>query len=223
MTMTLDEYKTRFTDDGDSTPGWDAIDARLAEFYLDVEPEHFGTVIKHMMGGPDPLDGISRYNSLSGNLLHQHFVSYGFSELYYDEEAAGKEFSKFGFELTFRLKPFAADKKENIWPGNLMQNLARYVFESGNWFDDHHWIPANGPIRSDTDTAITGIVFVIDPELGVIATPHGDLQFLQMVGVTETEITSIRDKAISAEEVINRLRKDNPLLITDLERTVSVL
>jgi Suppressor of fused protein (SUFU) len=223
MPMALDEYKTRFSDDGDSIPGWDAIDKRLAEFYPGVEPQHFGTLIKYMMGGPDPLDGISRYDSQSGGLLHQHFVSYGFSELYYDEEAAGQEFSKFGFELTFRLKPFTADVAENIWPGNLMQNLARYVFESGNWFDNHHWMPANGPIRSDTDTAITGIVFVIDPELGVIDTPHGNVQFLQMVGVTDDEINAIKDKTVTAQEVISRLQQSNPLLITDLERTVSVL
>lgn len=35
---------------------------------------------------------------------HHHIVSYGLSELYYNEECAGKEFSKFGFEFTFRLK-----------------------------------------------------------------------------------------------------------------------
>jgi Suppressor of fused protein (SUFU) len=223
MPMTLDEYRAAFSEDGEDVPGWNAIDARLAEFYPGVEPEHFGTIIKYMLGGPDPLDGISRYNSKSGGIPHQHIVSYGFSELYYNEEAAGQDFSKYGFELTFRLKPFAADIKENIWPGNLMQNLARYVFESGNWFDDYHWMPANGPIRSDTDTLITGLIFIIDPELGIIDTPHGNIQFLQIVGVTDDEIIAIKDKSITAQEVIKRLRKDNPFLITDLERTTSVL
>lgn len=221
--MTLDVYKATFSEDGDDVPGWSAIDARLAEFYPGVEPEHFGTIIKYMLGGPDPLDGISRYHSESGGTSHQHIISYGFSELYYDEKAAGGECSKYGFELTFRLKPFAADIKENIWPGNLMQNIARYVFESGNWFEEYHWMPANGPIRSDTDIAITGLIFVIDPELGTIDTPHGSVEFLQIVGVTDDEIEAIKNKTITAQEVILRLKKGNPLLITDLERTTSVL
>ncbi len=223
MPMTLDDYKAAFSKDGDDVPGWEAIDARLAQFYPGVEPEHFGTIIKYMLGGPDPLDGISRYHSTSGGVPHQHIISYGFSELYYDEEAAGQECSKYGFELTFRLKPFKADIKENIWPGNLMQNIARYVFESGNWFEEYHWMPANGPIRADTETAITGLIFVIDPELGVIDTPHGSVEFLQMVGVTENEINAIKNKSITAKEVVQRLQRENPLLITDMDRTVSVL
>jgi Suppressor of fused protein (SUFU) len=223
MPMTLEQYRATYSEDGDDAPGWEAIDKRLAEFYPGVDPEHFGTVIKYMLGGPDPLDGISRYNSSSGGSPHQHIISYGFSELYYDEEAAGKEFSKYGFELTFRLKPYPSDIKGNIWPGNLMQNIARYVFESGNWFEPNHWMPANGPIRADTDTAITGLVFIIDPELGVIDTPHGNVQFLQMVGVTDVEINAIKDKTVTAQEVIERLATDNPLLITDLDRIVSVI
>ncbi len=223
MPMTLEQYREAFSDDSDDTPGWDAINARLEQLYLDIEPEHFGTIIKYMFGGPDPLDGISRYHSNAGNMPHEHIISYGFSELYYSEDAAGKEFSKYGFELTFRLKPFPADAKDVIWPSNLMQNIARYVFETGNWFEEYHWMPANGPIRSDTDTAITGLVFVIDPELGVIDTPHGSVQFLQIVGVTDDEINAIKDKAITAEEVVTRLRNGNPLLVTDLERTISIL
>ncbi len=223
MPMTLEDYKVAFSDDGDDAPGWEAIDTRLAQFYPGVEPEHFGTIIKYMIGGPDPLDGISRYNSTSGGTPHQHIVSYGFSELYYDEDAAGKDCSKYGFELSFRLKPFAADIKENIWPGGLMQNIARYVFETGNWFEEYHWMPANGPIRSETDTAITGLIFVIDPELGIIDTPHGSVEFLQMVGVTNDEIEAIKNSTITAQEVATRLQENNPFLITDLERTVSVL
>jgi hypothetical protein len=38
--------------------GWDAIDARLAELYPDVEPKHYGTLHRFALGGPDPLDGV---------------------------------------------------------------------------------------------------------------------------------------------------------------------
>ncbi|MFX7739968.1 suppressor of fused domain protein [Acinetobacter baumannii] len=41
---------------------------------------HYGTVIKYMLGGPDPIDGVSVYRSENGG-AHWHYVTYGFSEL----------------------------------------------------------------------------------------------------------------------------------------------
>jgi suppressor of fused-like protein len=32
-------------------PGWNAIDARLAELYPDVEPKHYGTLHRFSLGG----------------------------------------------------------------------------------------------------------------------------------------------------------------------------
>ncbi|WP_282179860.1 suppressor of fused domain protein [Maribacter stanieri] len=58
-----------------------------------------------------------------------------------------------------------------------MNNLARYVFKSGKWFEENHILPANGPIRLNTDTKIAGFVFALDPELGTIETPHGEVAF----------------------------------------------
>ncbi|RDH41783.1 suppressor of fused domain protein [Zooshikella ganghwensis] len=139
--MELEEYKSSFNSE-DAAPGWDAIDSVLKQVYAEQEPKHWGTIIKYMLGGPDPLDGISAYQSSAGNRDHLHFCSYGFTSLYYDEEAVGQEFSKFGFELTFRLLSKLPPDEEPIWVCNLMQNLARYVFESGKWFEEYHWIPA---------------------------------------------------------------------------------
>src|SRR6187402_878939 len=65
--------------------GWDAIDARLAELYGDVEPMHWGTIVSWRLGGPDPLDGISAYDN-PGPPRHWHFVSYGLSDLF-DKES----------------------------------------------------------------------------------------------------------------------------------------
>ena len=56
--MDIAEYKRRFGGRDDAAPGWDANDARLREVYGDQESRHWGS-IKHMLGGPDPLDGIS--------------------------------------------------------------------------------------------------------------------------------------------------------------------
>lgn len=79
---------------------------------------------------------------------HWHYVSFGLSDLHGDGRVHMTENienpeqrSGMGFELTFRLlrKPSSDyhEKKPNedlppIWPANLLQQLARYVFQSGN-------------------------------------------------------------------------------------------
>ena len=219
--MDLETYRATFKIE-DDTPGWTAIDNALANVYGKTEPlTHWGTVIKYMLGGPDPLDGISVYASNAGGRPHWHIISYGFSELYYAEECVGKDFSKYGFELTFRLltEPEWTVEKDSVWVASLMQNIARYIFSSGKWFDPYHWMPANGPIKLNDTTLIHGIVFVEDPELPAIDTPHGQVQFLQMVGVTDKEIAAIMDKSRTPEEIIDTLCAVDPFLVCDLKRT----
>lgn len=213
--MKKEDYKKQFIED--DAVGWLSIDAELEKIYPNQEPKHFGTLIKYMLGGEDPLDGISVYES-NAQEPHYHMVSYGFSELYYDEEKAGGEFSKFGFELTFRLKK---ENNENFhWAMNLMQNLAKYVFKSGKWFEEFHFIPTNGPIKLESDTDITALAFVLDPELKKIDTPHGEVSFLQMVGLTTSEYEQLKQnpKLVETEKLIEKLKATNPLLITDLNR-----
>lgn len=213
--MNLEDYKQKFTED--DAVGWLSIDEKVNEIYGQQEPQHFGTIIKYMLGGKDPLDGISVYESQNQE-DHYHIVSYGLSELYYNEESAGKEFSKYGFEFTFRLKKKEGD--DFNWAMNLMQNLARYVFETGKWFEEFHFIPTNSPIRLDYDTNLTAIAFVLDPELGKIQTPHGEVQFLQMVGITTEEYEKLKQnpKLAETEKLLNQLKLNNALLITDLDR-----
>jgi len=217
--MNPETYKQRFTTD--DTPGWQSIDEQLEKIYGDTKARHYPPLcgIHYVAGGTDPIDGASIYDSSHQN-FHRHIISYGMSELYYNEEKAGGEFSKWGFEFTFRLAPFKGDEKDPIWAINVMNNLARYVFSSGKWFEENHFIPANGPIRLNTDTAITGFVFALDPELGKIETPHGELSFLQLVGITDAEVEQLKKSPTmgAVKELIENLKKDNPLLITDLSR-----
>jgi len=214
--MTKEEYKKQFTEN--DAVGWLSITKELEQLYPNQEPQHFGTAISYDLGGKDPLDGISIYESKK-QAGHFHFVSYGFSELYYDEDSAGEEFSKFGFELTFRLKKDEKEKNPNLnWAMALMQNLAKYVFNSNEWFDEYHFIPANGPIRLGYDTDMTALAFVADPELGAIQTPNGEVKFLQLVGLTTAEFEGLKENPDSMEELILKLQQTNPLLITDLDR-----
>ncbi len=216
--LDLNEYRALYSNRDGAAPGWDAIAGSLAQVYGSQEPWHWGTIIGHVLGGPDPIDGISAYQSRASDVAHFHFCSYGFSSLYYDEEAVGKDFSRFGFELTFRLAHKGEGRDDLVWVCSLIQNIGRYVFESGKWFEEHHWMPANGPIKLDSGTDMVGLIFVRDPELPAIDTPHGRVEFLQMVGVTGAELDDIMSKRRTCQEVAASLREANPLLITDLDR-----
>ncbi|CAA9201016.1 hypothetical protein FLA105534_03357 [Flavobacterium bizetiae] len=213
--MTLDEYKKQFSED--DAVGWMAIDQEFERLYPNLEPKHYAPPIPYILGGEDPLDGISIYESKK-QTDHFHFVTYGFSELYYNEEKLDDEFSKWGFELTFRLKPFEPDNGNPSWAIIMLQNIARYVFDSGNWFEEFHYMPANGPIRLDTDTDITALLIVADPEIEKKQTPHGEVSFLQIVGITSAEYEHLKENPETAEQLVHKLKENNPLLITDLTR-----
>lgn len=199
------------------TPGWDAINAALAPLYAGQEPQHFGTAIPYTLGGQDPLDGISVYWA-SSPVPHWHYVTYGFSELYAKESSDAAN-SGYGFELTFRLAA-ATDEgpagRPPVWPMNLLQNLARYVFGSGNVFEDGHHIDANGPIALEEETLLRHLAFLHDPQLPPRQTINGELQFLQVIGLTDDEMAAIR--RWSTRGVLELLLPVMPLWITDLSR-----
>lgn len=196
----------------DESPGWTAIDRALHPLYGEVEPRHWATIMKYRLGGPDPLDGVSAYPRDD----HWHYVSYGMSELY-EKESENPDESGWGFEFTFRLARAEGEDEPPVWPVNLMQNLARYVYSSGNWFAPGHHMNANGPIAADRDDCtLSAILFAEDPELGAIATPHGRLQFLQLIGLTEDEYDASRKW--SSEALTALFEPRLPLLVSDITR-----
>lgn len=223
-------YIAKYGSQEGAAPGWDAIDEVLRKVYPNTEERHYGTIIKYILGGKDPLDGLSVYDNPQ-QAFHRHMISYGMSELYYAPESVGRDFSRWGCEFTMRLTPFEGDRDaenrdgslaphEPYWAMNLMQNIARYVYDTGEYFEAYHFMPANSPIRMDTDTRLVGIIFAPDPQLGSIDTEHGRVEFLQMVGLTQRELDWLFQKPTTARgrELVDWMRQDNPLLITDLKR-----
>ncbi|MDR3065039.1 MAG: suppressor of fused domain protein [Comamonas sp.] len=203
----------------EGSQGWDAIDEALQTVYGDQQPVHFATLIKFRLGGDEPLDGVSVYRSEQG-VPHWHYVSYGFSDLYGDLDdsydiAPGKP-SGYGFELSFRLVRGVAEQEAPSWPVNFLQNIARYVFRTGNVLAPGHWMTANGPIKADADTLLTEMGFVQDPELPAMHTPYGDLMFLQLVGLTSDELREVR--RWNVQGALQSLQNYMPLWITDLAR-----
>jgi hypothetical protein len=215
--MTKEEYANRFSEE--EAVGWFFLDQKLETVYGKKEPRHYGAEVPYVIGGADPLDGVSIFDS-EVQETHYHLTTYGLSELYYDADSVGGDFSKWGFEFTFRLKPFGEDEGDPFWAIEVLNNLARYVFETENWFEENHFVPINEPIRLDTETEIVGVIFVEDPELGKVETPHGAVTFLQMVGITAKELAVLMETPTieAVEALANTLRKDNPLMITDLNR-----
>ena len=203
----------------DAAEGWDAMDAALENLYGDQQAAHYGTLIKFRLGGDDPLDGISVYRSEHGQ-PHWHYVTYGFSDLYGDlddsRDIEPDKPSGYGFELTFRLARAADEQEPPRWPLNFLQNIARYVFRTGNVFAPGHWMTANGPIAAGTDTLLTEMGFVQDPELPPIHTPFGDLMFLQLVGLTADELREVRRWNVAG--ALQAMQPHMPLWVADLSR-----
>jgi hypothetical protein len=212
--MDLDEYRRRYQDT-DIAPGWHAIDEHLESVYDGVEPLHWGTVVPYLLGGPDPLDGISAYPCEDGGINHLHFVTYGYSCLYYDEESIHGPYSQFGFEMTFRLASPLAPREEPMWVCDLLQNIAAQVFKTGQWLTVGQWMPLPQPLSPDGATDIAGLIFFLDLALGAMDSPHGRVEFLQAFGITPSELTSLQNRHRTPEEILDQHRVDNPLLVTD--------
>ncbi|OYT71582.1 MAG: hypothetical protein CFK52_07505 [Chloracidobacterium sp. CP2_5A] len=196
--------------------GIDAIREALERLYPNAEPIHFGTIMRYSLGGPDPLDGISFYERETP-IPHWHCISFGMSELYAKTPGSAPDLSGWGFEFTFRLARAAEDKSAPTWVIPFLNNLARYVFNSGNPFRPGHHMDLRGPLTPEAPaTPLSSIAFADDPELGPIETPNGRLHFLQIVGLTKDELQAV--KRWNARGVLKLLEESCPLWITDLER-----
>jgi suppressor of fused-like protein len=202
----------------DESPGWAAIDAALREIYGDVEPHHYAAALPMAIGGNDPLQGVSAYRSTFGGRACWHFVTYGYSELF-EKESDDPETSGFGFEMTIRVidpEAPAEGGQPPGWPVSLLQNLARYVFRTGNVFAPGHSTTLNGPIALGRETELVAAAFVEDPELAAIVTPFGAVEFVQLVGLTADEFDAARDW--EPRQLLELVSKRDPALVSDLVR-----
>ena len=219
--MTKDEYLQQLKENSDFAPGWDAIDEEFARLYPGQEPYHFATDIQKraMFGGNQYLDGYSVYVNKDG---YMHLVTYGMTELYGDEEAYGEEYSRWGYEMTMKIK--GENPEDCIWAINVFSNLARYTYESKRFYVPENCVPGNGkPLKLESDSLITALITVEDTTAKGKDTVHGRVDFTQFVGITESELTAIRQDISNIGKLIEMMKKDNPLLITDLDRKKSYL
>lgn len=200
-----DKIVVKSEETDDSAPGWDAIDAEFNRLYPDQpNPRHYGTVIKYMLGGPDPLDGISVYDA--GDFWH--FVSYGLSELY-TKECEDPEYSGYGIELTFKLKKSTNDEEEIKNGCGLLQFVARYIFQTGKVVLPEEYIYTKQTVGIDAQqkSNLTGFLTAADDLANTIDTPHGKVEFVTLIGATDAELRSVYESETSKLEVRKLLQE----------------
>jgi hypothetical protein len=195
------------------SPGREAIDTAMARLYGQARPRHVGYVPPAAFS--TNLQGCSAYAAAD----HWHYVTYGLSELYVPDEAGDPEFSGWGFEFTLRVPRSPDDADPPGWPFTMINELAKHVngnsvlIETGDRVDMRAPVTGYPHLPDAPPTGLTVYAFIIDPELGRIDTPNGQVSFLQAVGVTAEE--KERMLSTSTAVVLDDLALTNPRLLTD--------
>ena len=220
--MTKEEFLKCMQEDENYSPGWQAIDDAFEKLYPGQKPDHFGTLItsRAMFGGDEYLDGFSIYTSPKG---YKHLVTYGMTVLYGDEEAFGGEWNGWGYEMTMKLRE---DSTENCkWAIDMMSNLARYTYKTERFFEPNQFVKGNGTsLHIGEDSMITALLIVSDTEAETQMSVYGKTEFLQLVGITESEMQAIIEDISNVKKLIELMKADgNEDLVTDMRRTKSYL
>ncbi|KAK0081545.1 hypothetical protein PV325_011997 [Microctonus aethiopoides] len=213
--------------------GLEALHNVFKEIYPEQSnPLTVTAIVKYWLGGPDPLDYISMYDNPGcpelGVPPHWHYISLGLSDLHGDgrlhpKSESGRP-SGFGFELTFRLVRGHGETTPPTWPANVMQQLAKYVFNSGNMLLPGDHVSWHAPLGNDGGR-ITQILMGRDPQLpNLVTTPHGEVSFVQIIGVTSEELQAAQHwNGLGVVNLLKTTRGCGPWLVTNTNRIHSAM
>lgn len=196
-----------------SASGWLAIESEFARLYGEQEARHVGYMPGRAFGSV--LQGCSAYRASD----YWHFVTFGLSNIFDDEEPDNDGYSGMGYELTWRVRRGAPDAETPDWPFDAIQKLAKWSIDAEVVLGEHTRIHLKQsvtgfPHTDDPDTNLRGLLLAEDSEIGTIATPNGSVQFLQLVAVTEEAMRQATESDATA--VVAELRKADPLLVTEV-------
>lgn len=188
--------------------GWDAITKECERIYNNQKnPKHYAPLISWMLGGNDPLDGISIYDG--GD--YWHFVTYGLSELY-EKETNNKEISGFGMEFTFKLKKenYEDEETEIKCICNILQQIARITFTKGEIFKEYEYLYTGQTegIDLNKESNIIGFITIPDVNFNSINTPNGKVDFIEFIGVTNAELVAIQNKELNVKTLYEKIGSD---------------
>ena len=194
--------------------GWNAISDAFQKAYPGQDdPKHYGVLIPWRLGGNDPLDGFSIYDS--GDCWH--FVTYGLTELH-EKESDDPEYSGFGMEFTLRLKKgcYEDEEAELRCICGIFQSIARLTFEHGELFNVWEYIYTGQQTGVDARqiSKITGFFTIPDTKVPPMQTPNGKVEFVEFVGATDAELLKLKNKEMTVKELYEQLGTD----VTDYGR-----
>lgn len=141
-----------------------------------------------------------------------HFVSLGLSRKANTSSVTEKRF----YELSLKLKKYPAlDEEECVHIADTMQSLLRYLSDSGAPIGAYQYLNLSEDKGIDAGgySEITGFL-VLPSDLGPIQTDKKRIEFLELVGMTQSELRAIREE----ETTVERLSKKLEAPITDYGR-----
>lgn len=193
------------TDDADypvAAPGWAAIDRACLAMYPDQVPHQFTSNTAYDLDGTSPLPAISVFEGPND----WHYVGYGLSELF-EKTSPVATISGLGYELCVRIARAPEETGANApprqapppsWPLRLIQGVAHYAMSGHREIETGDVLDLGGPITGPADdaanampTRLEGVVCIPD-SLGKIATPHGSVLFLLLVGLVRDELEMLQ-------------------------------
>lgn len=200
-------------------PGLDAIQDALRPLHGDAaeQPTVLYTIEDTDANLGFPLRAIAVWESKTPR-PNWHFVSLGLTELH-EKQSPDPTTSGFGHELTLRLAK-GKEKAPPDWAIHLFKILARHLQQRRQPFAASHHMSFDAPFCTDRKSEVKALAFIEDPELPPRDTPNGRVEFLRIFGITLDELRAIF--GWDTRPFLDLLRRTNPLLVTDMDRTCSL-
>lgn len=182
-----------------SFSGWDAIMGEFTRLY--PLPEQEG---KRLSSGRPDRSYVCSFHDDDA----VHFVTLGLSELF-EKKSADSDISGLGLELTLRLK-----KGDHWWveaeeTAALLRDLMLEALGSGKAPRCYRYV------ESTASSPLTpGFLLVPDAKARELDTPNGRVSFIELVGITASELSALKELEISGPELYRKLGSD----LTDYSR-----
>lgn len=170
-------------------------------------------LLKRSFDGNIPLSGIKVFNGDN----YWHFVTLGFSDIlklrYYNETPDQRR-----IEYTLRLKrlPFKDQENELHRVAEILSALAESTYNSGTLMGPYEYLRYNGGEALDhsRSSQLCGFITVPDAKVRDPEVSYGQLNFVELVGVTDAELTALEHGRLSVQSLYRKLGSD----MTDYSR-----
>lgn len=115
-------------------------------------------------------------------------------------------------EFTLKLKKgnYENEEAEIRCICGILQSIARITFTRGEIFKPFEYLytgQAEG-IDSKMQSNITGFITIPDNNFKTINTPNGSVEFVEFIGVTNSELLAIMNKKINVKTLYEKLNSD---------------